>query len=101
MKKALIILTVILVSCFFYFRSYEDRRLKKEANVIVTKIEDFKKKYNRLPNSLNELDIHHEDLFYNKFDSVNYIVWFGTDLGESMTYYSDSKKWEEAQRGFK
>jgi hypothetical protein len=47
------------------------------------------------------LNIVDRELFYSKWDSVNYLVWYGTDLGESMTYYSDSKKWEERQRGFR
>jgi hypothetical protein len=33
-------------------------------------------------------------------DSANYIVYFGTSLGESMVYYSDTKEWDYRLRGF-
>jgi hypothetical protein len=54
-----------------------------KGNAIVEEIEGFKQLNGRLPNSLSELGIQQDDLFYNKWDSVNYMVWFGTDLGES------------------
>jgi hypothetical protein len=38
-------------------------------------------------------------LFYEKRDSVNYMVYFGTSLGESMIYYSDTKEWDYRLRG--
>ena len=35
---------------------------------------------------------------YEKVDSLNYIVWFGTTLGEGIYYYSDTKQWEDRLR---
>ena len=46
---------------------------------------------------MEELGIKEEEgvdaLYYQKRDSNNYILWFGTTLGESVIYYSDSKTW--------
>jgi len=91
---------------FIYFISScnsRESRLKKQGNEIVKKIEYYKEKNNRLPNSLSEIGIQVIDesnppLYYDKRDSINYTVSFGTSLGESMFYYSDSKKWEDRYR---
>jgi len=37
-------------------------------------------------------------LYYEKKDSLNYIVWFAKSSEEVKTYYSDTKKWEDYQR---
>jgi type II secretory pathway pseudopilin PulG len=102
MKKILIILILvgILVVSFFYFRNEKDQQMIFRGNIIIQKIEDFKRNKGYLPNSLNDIGINDNELFYNKWDSVHYMIWYGTTLGESVTYYSDSKKWEDSQRGF-
>ena len=104
MKKVTIIAVLIaaLIFLYLYLRGSRDRRLMHRGNEIVRKIERFRSKEKRLPGSLEDLGVVGEnDLFYNRWDSVNYMIWYGTDLGESMTYYSDSRKWEDNARGFK
>ncbi len=104
MKRVLavvVLLTGLLIASFFLYRNYKDNDLISRGNLVIQNIEDFRQKKGRLPNSLDELGIHDDELFYNKWDSVNYMVWYGTSLGESVTYYSDTKKWEERARGFK
>lgn len=91
----------VLVAAYFYFRNYGEHDLISRGNIIIQNIEDFRQKKGRLPNSLVELEIYDDELFYNKWDTTNYILWYGTSLGESVTYYSDSRKWEDKQRGFK
>lgn len=87
-----LILSIIFTSCF------HSERKKKIGNTIVQKIEEFKKTNDSLPNSLQEIgqdEIIDNVLFcYEKVDSINYMVWFGTTLGEGIYYYSDTKKWE-------
>lgn len=103
MKKivVLIIITCCIAS-YILFRGYADCNLIRKGNEIILRIESFQFKEKRLPNSLAEIGIEGEDeLFYNKYDSVHYMIWYGTSLGESVTYYSDSKKWETGERGFK
>lgn len=74
----------------------------KEGKELVEKIEAFKAKYSRLPNSLEEIGLEESDgadvLYYSKRDSLHYTVSFGTALGESKFYYSDSEKWEDRYR---
>lgn len=102
MKKVLIVLIFggILIVSFLYFRDRGDRILIRRGNQIVQQIEHFRRSEGRLPNSLAELGIQEDELFYNTWDSANYTVWYGMTLGESMTYYSDTKTWEDRQRGF-
>ncbi len=78
----------------------EDKLIKK-GNQVITKIEIYKKQNGVLPTSLSNIGIKEKEegpLYYQKKDSIIYIVWFGTSEGESKTYYSDTKKWEDHQR---
>jgi len=101
MKKVVLLLVIVLcIPAYFFLRGSRDRKLISRGNEIIQRIEAFKSNQKRLPNSLSEVGIGEEELFYNKYDSIHYIVWYGTSLGESVTYYSDSKKWEEGDRGF-
>jgi hypothetical protein len=107
MKKVLLIFGIIFIifcSYLFYLKNYRDSRLINEGNEIVIKVEDYRSKYNRLPSSLNEIGIVEKEgvnaLYYSIKDSLseNYIIWFGTSLGESKIYYSDTKQWENGYR---
>ena len=78
-----------------------EEKLIKKGNDLVSKIELYKKSKGVLPASLSDIGIEEKEegpLYYQRKDSVKYMVWFGTSEGESKTYYSDSKKWEDYQR---
>ena len=99
-KYFLIITGLVIIGLiafyFLYLRDARDNELKKEASELVIKIESFRKHNGRLPESLSELGIKETEegpLYYDKQDSINYNLSFGTSLGESETYHSDSKKW--------
>ena len=99
---------MLLVFCFwfFYLRTAGEKKLFREGNDIVNRIEDFKKEHHRLPYSLTEIGIKvideaNPELHYDMRDSIHYTVFFGTSLGESEYYYSDSKKWEDRYRDMK
>ena len=98
-KIILAILTVLIITCTSYFilRNSKEDLLIKKGNQIVLKIEEFKNKNERLPYSLNEINIQERlegPFYYEKKDSNNYILWFGTELGESTTYDSKLKQWQ-------
>lgn len=96
---------MLLSIWFFYLRSARENRLMKAGDVLVERIEVFKAKQFRLPNSLEEIGIKEREgadvLYYDKRDSLHYTVSFGTSLGESKIYYSDSKRWEDRYREIK
>lgn len=101
---------ILIIGLFFLFFSFwffglkdnRENRLINEGNALVEKIEAFRVKNNRLPNSLVEIGLEERDgidvLYYDKRDSLNYTISFGTSLGESKFYYSDNKKWENSYR---
>jgi len=67
---------------------------------VVAKVEKFRQVNGRLPDSLQEIGIEVKSLsdppvYYLKKSSDHYIVWYGLNLGESMTYDSHTKLWEE------
>lgn len=100
MKKVLI---AIIISLFFSSCNQDEKKIS-EGNRIVEKIENYKKNKGKLPESIEDIGIKETmegPFFYEKKDSVNYMVWFGTSLGEGVYYYSDSNKWEDGLRGMK
>lgn len=68
----------------------------RTGNKIISRVEAFRKSYGHLPETLRDVGITDPDLrvFYQKTNDNDYIVWFGTTLGESETYDSHTKKWE-------
>lgn len=90
---------------FFFLKDARENRLMNEGEMLVEKIESFRDEHDRLPNSLVEIGLEETDgadvLYYNKRDSLNYTVSFGTALGESKFYYSDSQQWEDGYRAMK
>jgi hypothetical protein len=68
----------------------------RTGNMIVGRVDSFRLQNGHLPDDLKQLGIDDENLnvLYRKEDDAHYIVWFGTSLGESMTYDSQRRKWE-------
>jgi len=95
---------IMLLLAFFGCNSANEREqeLIQQGDELVVKIEEYKKQNEELPNRLKDLGIEETmdgPLFYEKEDSINYIVWFGTGVGEGMYYYSDIKEWDYRLRG--
>lgn len=86
----------ILSSCF------NIKQKIRIGNTLVYKIEEFRSQHDSLPSSILEIGtdgvINGELFCYSKRDSSNYIVWFGTTLGEGVYYYSDTRQWEDQLR---
>lgn len=103
MKKIALKVLPLLFCCVFSCSNIEQN--KTEGNTIITKIESYKKINGFLPNSLHDIgqnDVINNVLFcYDKVDSTNYMIWFGTTLGEGIYYYSDTQQWEDRLRKMK
>lgn len=66
----------------------------KVGNQIIARVEAFKKDRGRLPDKLEDLGINDDSgVSYCKVSDDEYIVWFGTTLGESETFSSQSRHW--------
>jgi len=73
----------------------------REGQELITRVESFRQEHHRLPESLEEAGIRDPDslrVYYKKCDDSKYLVWFGTTLGESMTYNPVTRKWEPYNR---
>jgi len=100
--KGIFKVLIILFVSTIIFGCNSEKTLKEQGNDLVKKIEAFKDENGYLPERLSDIGIEEKmegPLFYRKWDSVNYTVWYGTDVGESMTYYSDTKEWDYRLRG--
>lgn len=105
-RKALIILGVFLcLFCFwfFYLRTEREKRLEKEGNEIIRKIEEFRNENGKLPKSLEEIGVNilegADALDYTIYkDSINYTISFVISIDNSKIYYSDTKGWEDFYR---
>jgi len=69
----------------------------RDGNRLISEIENFRRKRGQLPSELSEISnpVEHEKLFYRRCSETSYIVWFGTTLGESVTFNSKSRDWKE------
>lgn len=90
-------ITTLLMSVFsIILFSCSNPKLQSGVEVI-SKIEKFRSENNRLPNNLTEIGIIENEggpVYYEKKTESEYILWFGKELGESMTYDSQTKAWK-------
>jgi hypothetical protein len=73
---------MLLLSLLFGCQTHK-AKLKEEGNKIVNKTERFRSENSRLPKDLNEIGIEETlegPLYYQKIDSIDYMVWFGSSL---------------------
>ena len=66
---------------------------------MISRIEAFRASHRYLPATLQETGYENSDekVFYERISDNEYCLWFGTTLGESETYLSSDKKWEEGR----
>lgn len=98
-----IIVGIVIIAYAYFIHGHRNNRLIEKGNRIASKIEKFKNIHGRLPISLEEIGVIEGDnadaIYYLRQDSTgNYMLWFGSSLGESITYYSDSGDWESTYR---
>jgi hypothetical protein len=74
----------------------------RDGNSLISQINSFQQSHGRLPLDLSELGndtaqaAEKKGLSYERCSSgVHYIVWFGTTLGESVSYDSRSSGWKD------
>lgn len=97
-KYILIITSIVIIGlvAFYFIIPSKEEKLTNQGNEIIQKIEKYRVDNGHLPNSLTEIGIKEKEegpLYYDKRDSINYTLSFGTSLGESETYHSETKKW--------
>jgi hypothetical protein len=81
--------------CYFVFA----RPTRQEIAVrTVELIEEFRATHKRLPENLGEIGVQEKEegpVYYMKQTEHDYLVWYGKQLGISMTYDSRTRTWRE------
>ena len=93
----LVLLAVTVGALYFYQPVWLfHRRDFRVGSNIISRVESFRTIHGRLPETLAEVGINDSDLgvFYEKTGAEQYQVWFGTSLGKSETYNSQTKMWQ-------
>jgi hypothetical protein len=104
MKGARIVVLgfLAIVLCVYFYLSvfgpdeFVWRNRVRQGNQVAKKLEAFRQEHRRLPESLPEMGITVDEsgpVFYEKCTDAQYVLWFGTTLGESMTYDTTTGKW--------
>lgn len=96
----MIVALILLIGCLTLFgpNALVWRTEINTGNRLIVKIDTFRQQRGHLPQSLSELNTDNIDLdkyFYQKCSDSRYLLWFGTQLGESMTYDSSSRSWRD------
>ncbi|MGY6648252.1 hypothetical protein [Wenyingzhuangia sp. IMCC45574] len=89
-KVVILIFFTGLYSCEFKNERHE------YAEMLIEKVEAFKKINNRLPKDVTEIGLVEEmdsPAFYQIETDSTYMVYYGLSLGESNTYKSSTKDW--------
>lgn len=96
-----VVVVIIMALSVFYLRYQEDKKYERQGAELVNKIEAFKKEHHRLPNSFSELGLEEPmgtGPYYEKMDSLNYIVYFNIGFDDTKVYYSKSKEWKNERQ---
>jgi hypothetical protein len=93
-----VVVCCLVAGCAFIWQPvwlYHWRDFRK-ASEVISRVEAFRKSHRSLPETLDEVGMADPDLkvFYRRNGDTQYYVWFGTTLGESETYDSQTKRWE-------
>lgn len=101
MRRKSYILIALVGGCIamivFSIANNREDRLIRLGNQYVAKINKYYLAKGKLPNSLSEvggMDSEEGPIYYERKDTSSFILWFGTTVGESITYRSTTKSWE-------
>jgi hypothetical protein len=69
---------------------------QKIGDQVLEQVEAFRRTNGRLPANLTEIGIKETEegpIYYQQKTTSTYTLWYGTTLGESVTYDSEIRKW--------
>ena len=71
------------------------REQYRVSNEIISRVETFKERSGLAPASLDEVGVVENDRCpcYQRISPSEFEVWFGTSLGESIIYESETRAW--------
>ena len=86
-----------------FFACSEEKKMIEKGNLIVSKIENYRNKFGKVPDSLSVIGIKVIDesnppFYYQKEGKNAYSISFSNGVGESKIFYSDTQQWEDLPR---
>lgn len=86
----LIVGGIVAFSLSWRWREY---RLTQQVEPIQTALERYHQQHGSYPESLATASIpEHEEIFYQRERDGTYLLYFGMELGESVTFHSPDRK---------
>jgi hypothetical protein len=95
-----LVVIIYLILWFFVFTDFGDDKRIKLVYDAVTKIEEYRIQNGKLPEKISETGLpeplENDPPWYTKLNHKDYVIYFpGSTLGESTTYYSNTKQWQD------
>ena len=102
LKKIFLIAVLCLIAYVLLPAKVKYHFTITEYEILITQIEKFEQHNGRLPeeDEFNKIKIelgYWQNEYcpcYNKESENQYLLWFGAELGESITYNSKTKSWK-------
>ena len=85
------ILTVVFLLLGPWSREH---RLIRQARPVQAALENYRQQHGNYPESLEAARIPQPDEIFYQRSEDGYQLWFGLELGESMTFCSDTGTWK-------
>ncbi|NCC99668.1 MAG: hypothetical protein EOL95_08230 [Bacteroidia bacterium] len=99
MKNKIIIIFCTLIVFVFalnVLRYQKNKDYQKRGSLLIDKIETFRQLEKRLPNDVKELGLEepmNDGPYYERKNSVTYVVFFNIGFDNTIIYYSNKKEW--------
>ena len=101
MKKIYIYIIIICITIFssiFFLRNKEYHNYVKKGNKMINKVYQYKKEYNKLPDSTSNFTVNTEmgqGPYYEKLNDTTFIVYYNIGLDhDQLIFNSSTKEWE-------
>jgi len=94
----ILILIVAIVIFIFSMQRWDEYKMEKRGNEVVSKVEQFRKDYGRLPESRGEMGLQDGETvqpYYIKRSDSSYEVYYTLGFDTGYIYRSDTQHWED------
>jgi len=96
-KTSVLVVSILIITFFVIYglQKQENNNYYKRAIVLIDKIEAFKYAEKRLLNNVNELGLEenmNDGPYYEKKDSISYMIFFNIGFDNIRIYHSDKKE---------
>ena len=89
-----VVLVFVAILVVFATPGWRHHQLIRRSQPVLVALESYRQQHGAYPESLSAAKIQEpEELYYRREADGSYILWFGLQLGESMTFHSADHTW--------